>query len=139
MRVVLDTNIFISAFLSREGVPNLVLELWFERKYSLVTSEYQIEELRDVTRRDEIKPYLTPHAVGRVINLLRTDAVVLGDLPQVDLSPDPKDNPILAAGIEGQVQYIVSGDKGDLLALEKVMGIPIVTAREFMKTFAKQP
>jgi predicted nucleic acid-binding protein len=53
----------------------------------------------------------------------------------VHYSPDPKDNPILSTGIEGQVQYIVSGDKRDMLKLEKVKGIPILSVREFVGLF----
>ncbi len=48
----------------------------------------------------------------------------------MDLSPDPKDNPILAAAIAGKADLIVSGDKKHMLALGAVEGIPIVTARD---------
>ena len=51
-------------------------------------------------------------------------------LAAVDLSPDPKDNPILAAAIAGDVDLIVSGDKTHMLSLREVHHIPIVTARE---------
>ena len=132
MRVVLNTNTIISAFIDSEGLPYQAVELWFNRNYDLITSTYQIEELRDVGRRESIKPLVTAHAVGRFINLLRTQATVFEKLPEVDFSPDPKDNPILAAGIAGQVQYIVSGDKGHMLTLGKVQGIPIITARRFV-------
>jgi predicted nucleic acid-binding protein len=47
----------------------------------------------------------------------------------VNLSPDPKDNPILAAAIAGKADLIVSGDKKHMLALGAVAGIPIVTAK----------
>jgi predicted nucleic acid-binding protein len=52
-------------------------------------------------------------------------------------SPDPDDNPILSAAIQGQVQYVVSGDKGHMLDLETVKGIPIVTVREFVSMFIR--
>jgi predicted nucleic acid-binding protein len=61
--------------------------------------------------------------------------VVLDTNIYVDYSPDPDDNPILSAAIKGQVQYVVSGDKGHMLDLETVKGIPIVTVREFVGTF----
>ena len=46
------------------------------------------------------------------------------------LSPDPKDNPILAAAIAAKADLIVSGDKKHMLALGAVGSIPIVTARD---------
>ena len=46
------------------------------------------------------------------------------------MSPDSKDNPILATAVAGEADLLVSGSMGDLLALGNVEGIPIVTARE---------
>jgi len=48
----------------------------------------------------------------------------------MDLSSDPKDNPILAAAIAGKADLIVSDDKRHMLALGHVEGIPMVTARD---------
>ena len=53
-------------------------------------------------------------------------------LPDVDLSEDPDDNPLLAMAIAGDVDYLVSGDKRDVLALKKVGKTSIVTARRFL-------
>ena len=50
-------------------------------------------------------------------------------LPDLDVSPDPDDNPILAIGVAGQVDMIVSGDKPHMLALGHIEGIPIVSPR----------
>jgi predicted nucleic acid-binding protein len=57
-------------------------------------------------------------------------AIILETLLEVDLSPDPDDNPILATAITGKVELVVSGDKGHMIALGNANGIPIVTARE---------
>ena len=51
----------------------------------------------------------------------------------MNLSPDPKDNPILATAIAGKADLIVSGDKKHVLALGEVGGIPILTAHEALK------
>jgi len=88
-----------------------------------------------VSRYPKVAPLLVPHQVGAIVNRLRKHATVLDELPEVDYSPDPKDNPILATAIAGEVQYIVSGDKRDMLDLEKVAGIPILSAREFVSMF----
>ena len=65
-----------------------------------------------------------------IVENLGTRALILHELPVVNLSPDPKDNPILAAAITGMVDLIVSGDKKHMLSLGEVEGIPVVTARE---------
>ena len=63
-------------------------------------------------------------------NILIAALITKGTPPDVNLSPDPKDNPILAAAIAGKADLIVSGDKKHMLALGEVKGIPIVTARD---------
>lgn len=137
MRVVVDTNILLSALISPGNVPDKLYQLWLAKKFDLVTSEWQIEEIRRVSHYNEVKKHFKPHEVGRLINGLRYKALVLDNLPDVTYSPDPDDNPILAAGLAGQVQFIVSGDKYDLLELETVRGIPIITARKFVELFTE--
>ena len=57
-------------------------------------------------------------------------AHVLTTFQVENISPDPNDNQILAAAIDGKVDLIVSGDRKHMLALGEVRGIPVVTARE---------
>lgn len=137
MRVVLDTSIFISAFISKNSYPYQAVELWLEKRYDLVTSAWQIEEIRTVSRYDRIRHITTPHEIGRLINGLRQRALVFEDLPNVDYSPDPDDNFIIASAIMGKASYVVSGDKGDLLALGRVKDISLITAREFVEWFER--
>ena len=131
MRVVLDTNVFISALITR-GLAAQALKLWQQNRYDLVTSTWQISELQGVTRREHVRRYLKPGDAGALVNALRDKAVVLEALPRMDSSPDPDDNPILATAAAGGANYLVTGDKTDLQALEKVEGVRILTVRGFM-------
>jgi uncharacterized protein len=135
MRVVLDTNILIAAFVSPEGFASRILDLWIEGEFSLVTSTWQIEEFKRVSRYDRVKKRVEPHEVGTFVNALREHAIVIEDLPSIDISPDPDDNPVIATAIAGAAQYLVSRDKDDVLELESVAGVRILTAREFVKLF----
>src|ERR1700704_3247175 len=54
MRVILDTNVLLSALIRRDSVPGRVLEAWFDDRFVLITHELQLEELRVVTRRQQI-------------------------------------------------------------------------------------
>ena len=80
--------------------------------------------------RDSLKPYILPAEADDLLYNMDSFAVVVDRLPAVDLSPDPKDNPILATGVAGQADLVVSGDKSHLLILGHVEGIPIVAPRE---------
>lgn len=130
MRIVLDTNIFVSALISGEGFPGQVLAAIRRERITLVTSTFQIEELRSVLARNRLKPYIRSEEADDLLYDLEAVGVVMSELPDIGLSPDPDDNPILATAIAGEAELIVSGDKGDMLALGQVEGIPIITARE---------
>ena len=58
---------------------------------------------------------------------------MLTELPEVDLSRDPQDNPVIAMAIAGRADYLVTGDRRGLLSLKRVGATRIVTAAEFLK------
>ena len=55
MRIVLDTGIYISFLISPDGYPSRVINLWLDKAYDLVTSEWQLDELRRVSRYEHIQ------------------------------------------------------------------------------------
>jgi uncharacterized protein len=137
MRVVLDSNIIVSALLSGQGNPARVLDAWRRARFELVTSEEQLEELRRVTRYERLRPLIKPAAAGVLINTLRTQAQVLPSLPAVDRSADPGDNFLLAMVEAGEAEYLVTGDKQDLLALKQHGRAKIITASELIAFLGK--
>ena len=130
MRIVLDSNILVSALISGDGYPGRVLAAVKREGITLVTSEFQIAELRDVLARERLQPYIRAEEANDLLYHLKAVGMVMAELPEVNVSPDSKDNPILATAVAGKADLVVSGDKGDMLALGNVEGIPIVTARE---------
>ena len=133
MKVVLDTNILVAALISNKGVPRKIYRAWLDGRYTLVTSSWQIEEFRRVSRYERMRPYIVPSEVGDVVNGLRARATVVGKLPKLELSPDPDDNFVLATAIRGEAAYLVTGDRKDLLVLEKLPGLRIIKARGFFE------
>lgn len=130
MRIVLDSNIFVSALISGEGSPGRLLAAIKREGITLVTSPFQLDELRPVLARERLRPYIRPREADDLLYHLQAVGMAVTDLPEVNVSPDPKDNPILATAVAGEADLLVSGDKGDMLALGNIEGIPIVTARE---------
>ena len=133
MKAVLDTGVFISALINGAGYPYRSIELWTDKRFELITSEWQLSELRAVSRYPHLTERISAHRAGALINRLRNKAAVLTDLPRIELSPDPDDNPLLAIAVEGQAQYLVSNDKAHVLSLGEVKGIPVVTVRAFVE------
>lgn len=138
MRIVLDTNIIISGLLSETGPPGLLLKLWLEGKFELLISKAQLGELSRVFEYKKIRERIPPEQAADLLGHIDALAVVIDPLPSIRLSPDPDDNAILATAIESQADFIVSGDKTDLLSLKKAEGIPIITARQAIKHFGKK-
>jgi putative PIN family toxin of toxin-antitoxin system len=131
MHVVLDTGILIAALITTDTPPAMIDQAWRKKRFELITSEWQLNEFRRVSRYAKLRRYLKPVEAGNLVNGLRHQATVLKTLPTVDLSPDPDDNPVLAMAEASQAQYLVTGDKKDLLALGSIGGTRIVTARQF--------
>ncbi len=132
MRVVVDTNVLVSALLSGTSLPAHLIELWREGGFDLLTSAEQLDELMRVTRYPKIRGRLPPALAGRLINELRPVATVMTDLPAVALCADPHDDYLLAAAQAGGADYLVTGDKRDLLTLRLHAGTRIVTVRDFL-------
>ena len=132
MRLVIDTNVLVSALFSSTSLPTHLIELWRQGLFDLLTSADQLDELMRVTRYPKIRERLTPALAGRLINELRDLAIVLKDLPVVTVSPDPWDNYLLATAAAGGADFLVTGDKRDLLPLGRYGGAKIVTVRDFL-------
>ncbi len=136
MRVVLDTGVLIAALITSDTPPDLVYQAWRKKRFELVTSEWQLAEFRRVSRHPKLRRFLRPSEAGNLVNGLRQRALVIKRLPEVELSTDPNDNPLLATALAGKADFLVTGDKRGLLALKKVERTRILTARQFLKTLA---
>lgn len=130
MRVVLDTNILISALITKGTPPDALYRAWLRGDIELVTSAAQIAEFARMLARPRIRRLVDADEANALVESIATRAVVLDILPEVDISPDPADNPILATAIAGNADFIVSGDKKHVLSLGEVRGIPVGTARD---------
>lgn len=138
MRVVLDTGVLIAALITKDTPPDRIYRAWRDQRFELVTSEWQLDEFRRVTRYQKLRKFLKPSEAGNIVNGLRHQARVLRELPTVDESRDPHDNPILAMALVSQAAYLVSGDKRDVLVLKKIGTTRIITARRFLGVLEKE-
>lgn len=137
MRLVLDTNILLSALMSSGTPPALLYSAWQRGAFTLVSCESHVEELREVSRREHIRTRILPMEVGRMVNTIRALAVMVEKLPFVDASPDPYDNYLLSLAVAGNADLLVTGDKRDLLALKHHGSTVIVSARDAVSRLQK--
>lgn len=109
MRVVLDTNVLLSALISPHGHPDTIYRAWRAARFEIVTSVTQLDEIRRASRYPKFKAILQPHRVGAMVNNLQR-ALVLEQLPTNIEAADPFDAFLLAMAIVGEADYLVTGD-----------------------------
>ena len=140
LKVVLDTNIFVSSLLSKAGRPAMVIDAWRAGRYLLVTSPSIISEIKRVVEAPGIrKKYgLSPDRIEGLILLLENDAIVVPGLSDAAgaIPEDPTDEMFLSAALDAKADCIVSGDH-HLLDLDEYQGIPILTALQFLQSLEK--
>lgn len=136
MRVVLDTNILVSAVLVQMGHPAAIYRAWHEGRFTLLTCVEQLDELRATLHKPALAARIRPYQAGRLVNELKELAETIGSLPRVERSPDPDDDFLLALSEAGNADYLVTGDKRGLLPLTSHEGTRIVSARDFAALFA---
>ncbi len=110
MRVVLDTNVFLSALISPHGPPDAICRAWRNGQFDVVSCELQLDELRRASRYPKFRKILQPHLVGAMVNNLGR-AVILDRLPDYPDADDPDDAYILAMALAGNADYLVTGDR----------------------------
>ena len=136
MKVVIDTNVFVSSVFG--GLPGQVVELWFDGRLTLCLSEPVVTEyqrvLREIGAADEAEERALIEAFASGEGVLYT-----ADPPAIDsVSPDPDDDKFLECALELEADRVVSGDS-DLLELKSYMGIPILTPRELLEQIGEVP
>lgn len=139
MRLVVDTNLFISALLSKKSLPAHVITLWREGRFDRLTSAEQLDELRRVTRYPKIRAGVDPHRAGRLINQLRDIAIMVEHLPAVAVCANPDDNFVLAMAHAGAADFLLTGDERDLLVPGTYEHVGIISVRDFLAVAQWRP
>ena len=131
MRVVLDTNVLLSALISAHGPPDTIYRAWRAARFEIVTSAIQLDELRRASRYPKFKAVLQPHRVGTMVNNLQR-ALVLKRLPSDIEADDPFDAFLLAMAVAGDADHLVTGDhRAGLLQRVHIDRTRIVTPAVF--------
>jgi putative PIN family toxin of toxin-antitoxin system len=134
MRIVLDTNVFISGIFF-SGPPYQILKLWRDGRVELLVSPSILEEYQRIGielaskfRDVDLRPFWDLLAIQAQIVLPPTLPPVIHD--------DPSDDNFLEAAVAGNASYLISGDK-HLLKLSEYQGIQILKPRDFVQMYLK--
>lgn len=133
MRILLDTNILISATIAK-GKPRKLLLKALANEFIVISSDELLKELKEVVNRPKFE--LSPYEIQKFLRTVRkTVQITKVESNGKVVEEDPEDDKVLNTGHDGKVDYIdyiVTGDP-DLLRLKKFKGIKIVTASKMLK------
>jgi len=139
LKIVLDTNVFVSALINPHGKPAQILNYVFENKIRLFASPSIIEELQPVLsypklvkrhglEKQELKEFIS--------DLLSIMSLVEGKKAIELIVEDPADNNCLSCAVHAKADFIVSGDT-HLLNLGEYQGTQIITPTQFLGVLVK--
>ena len=135
MIAVLDTDVLLSALITSRGYPWIIYRASLDGGFDLATSEEQITELRNASRKSRLIQILRPDRVGLAINHMRR-STLLFNVPRRHTAVDPTDAYLLDLAVAAKAHYLVTGDKNDLLELDTHKGTRIISARDFAALLA---
>jgi len=140
LKIVLDTNVFVSALINPRGKPAQILNYVFESKVRLFTSPSIIEELERVLSYPKL---VKRHGLEKqelkkfVSDLLSILSLVEGKKAIELIAENPADNNYLSCALDAKADFIVSGDI-HLLNLREYEGIQIITPAQFLEMLEKE-
>lgn len=130
MRVVLDTNVLVSAAMKDESIPATAVRA-VERWDVLLKSSATEAQFFEVLARPYFAPLIAPDARVR-LGAIVTAAEAVMIVERVAACRDTTDDKFLELAVNGRADAIVSGD-ADLLILNPFRGIPILRPAEFVR------
>jgi putative PIN family toxin of toxin-antitoxin system len=132
VRVVVDTNVFISSLLNTEGNPRKVIDLWRFEKITLCLSKEILAEYFAVLGRFGVSEEPEGEELVQLFQK-RYNQVFLTSVPTISaISEDPADNKFIECAAAAGVKYIISGDR-HLLNLKVFKGIRMLSPTDFLK------
>jgi putative PIN family toxin of toxin-antitoxin system len=132
-RVVIDTNVFISALLNPVGTPRKVINIAISQ-FTILQSEATYQELETRISKKKFDKYLEKDDRLDFLPSLKNRSLFVDILHETTVCSDSDDNKFLELALSGMAQYIITGDN-DLLSLNTYQGIRIITPAEFLAIF----
>ena len=141
MRITLDTNVLVSAFISKQGQPARLLDLLLTfPEIQLVVSDPILKELKDVLSREEVRerfhyPTRDIESFVRAVRDVSVEVKIKSNFKVI--ADDPKDDIVLNTAHDGKADYVVSGDH-HLQGLRRFKGIKVVNPNRMMKIIMRK-
>ncbi|MDT8399336.1 MAG: putative toxin-antitoxin system toxin component, PIN family [Pseudomonadales bacterium] len=133
-RIVVDSNVLISALLLPGSKPHQVLEQLAVKNMALLFSDNTFTELVTRLTKPKFDQYRTPEQLEAFLDWLSELGEWVVPNLSVNACRDSDDNKFLSLALAGEADCLISGDK-DLLVLHPFENIPILSPGDFLSTF----
>ncbi len=137
MRLVLDTNVLISAILVPNSIPAKALN-WGEDNGVILYSDATLAELLSVLGQSKFAKYIDADNIEGLSRRIKTTWVYVPILQQVKLCRDAKDDKFIELALNGDATHLITGDT-DLLVLHPIQNIPVINPRRFWDKIIDSP
>lgn len=132
IKAVYDTNVIVSALLTSEGIPAILLDLTMQQEVALFVSEEILQEYEGVLLRPKFG--FSKKVVKRFTRLLKTKSKIVKPKPLGFNLNDSGDNKFLACALASKANYLVTGNIRHFPA-PAYKGIQIISPREFWDVY----
>ena len=132
MKIVIDTNDFISALIGKKHRDKLTIIL-SDATIEIFADKNLIDEIREVAYREKFRKYISIEDVDIFIEVISHRLTFIQPISIFFNSPDPDDNYLLALAVDAGADYLITGDKKDLISLSPFQGISIIRLHEFLE------
>ncbi len=139
MRIVIDTNVFIAAIIGNSENIRAVVDSCRTGQVTLVLSKPLLTELGRVLHKPKIQALhrMSDAEISRYLKDLSAFAELVPGTTLVEVSTDPTDNLLFSCALEGQADFIVSGDTHHVLPVGSYRGVRTISPRNFVEKFQK--
>ena len=137
-KVVVDTNVLISAFIGKSFPRYIIRELFLENKITLIVSHEIMLEYEGVSSRKKFQRYANFSELARMtIEAIKSNAVLWHPKIKLSFLKDLSDNKFLETAIDAQADFLITGNSNDF-PFGKLDTVEIISPENYCNTFWKQ-
>ncbi|PIQ15144.1 MAG: putative toxin-antitoxin system toxin component, PIN family [Flavobacteriales bacterium CG18_big_fil_WC_8_21_14_2_50_32_9] len=129
-RIIIDTNLWISFLITKDFTK--LDEIIFSRQAILVFSQELLDEFLEVAKRPKFRRFFSASDIEEILETIDEYADFVKVKTKIEVCRDPKDNFLLSLSVDGNVNFLLTGDI-DLLDLNKFGETTIITISDFLK------
>jgi putative PIN family toxin of toxin-antitoxin system len=129
-RIIIDTNLWISFLITKDFTK--LDEIVFSRHGILVFSQELLDEFLEVAKRPKFRRFFSAAEIEEILETIDEYADFVKVQTQIEVCRDPKDNFLLSLSVDGNADFLLTGDK-DLLDLVKFGETSIITISDFLQ------